>query len=309
MLTKVNDYESRQCSGRPGAPADQLSRCVEPIARPNSRRFFSTRKSAGNRCSRCSLVPSDYRQTVLVRSRVFRFSSLHIARGDTSSFPPSLSAASHRGPASTSTPPRTSAANRSRSTVQAMPLYIQLFSEYHTEAISLRCFRSQQYSVVVLPPLSWRSPASAVRPSGATVLFLLEVSRFRPFRRAHPFSYCRLAFGWRGVASRHFRHLPRPSPRWSMPRAPWFFSCGRTTAPPVIRSPVHLPRELRPAPQSHYSPSSSISRFHSRMFCHAFLCSRHSVSGEPRVVQPFILSRYPPQGKAYPDPEWSGRSS
>ena len=34
MLTKVNDKESRQCSGRPGAPADQLSRCVEPIARP-----------------------------------------------------------------------------------------------------------------------------------------------------------------------------------------------------------------------------------------------------------------------------------
>ena len=121
-------------------------------------------------------------------------------------------------------------------------------------------------------PLSWRSLASAVIPSGATVLFLLEVSRFRPFRPAHPFSYCPLAFGWHGVASRHFRHLPRPSPRWSMPRAPWFFSCGRATAPPVIRSPVHLPRNLRPAPEAHSRPSSSISRFHSRMYCHAFLC-------------------------------------
>ena len=158
-------------------------------------------------------------------------------------------------------------------------------------------------------PLSWRFLASAVIPSGATVLFLLGVSRFRPFRRAHPFSYCPLAFGWRGVASRHFRHLPRPSPRWSMPRAPWFFSCGRATAPPVIGSPVHLPRDLRPAPQAHSRPSSSISRFHSRMYCHAFLCSRHSVSGELRVVKPFILARYPPQGKAYPDPEWSSRSS
>ena len=91
------------------------------------------------------------------------------------------------------------------------------------------------------------------------------------------------------MASRHFRHLPRASPRWSMPRAPWFFSCGRATAPPIIRSPVHLPRHLRPAPQVYSRPSSSISRSRSCTYCHAFLCSRHSVSGEPRVVQPFIL--------------------
>ena len=131
-------------------------------------------------------------------------------------------------------------------------------------------------------------------PSGATVLFLLEASRFRPFRHAHPFSYCPLAFGWCGVASRHFRHLPRPSPRWSMPRAPWFFSCGRATAPPVIRSPVHLSRDVRPAPPAHSRPSSSISRSHSCTYCHAFLCSRHRVSGEPRVSQAFIFTRYPP---------------
>ena len=166
-------------------------------------------------------------------------------------------------------------------------------------------------------------------PSGATVLFLLEASRFRPFRHAHPFSYCPLAFGWRGMASRHFRHLPRPSPRWSMPRAPWFFSCGRATAPPIIRSPVHLPRHLRPAPQVHSRPSSSISRSRSCTYCHALLCSRHSVSGEPRVVQPFILLAIrrkarrirTPSGpavhlhslsaarRAYPDREWSRRSS
>ena len=72
-----------------------------------------------------------------------------------------------------------------------------------------------------------------------------------------------------------------PVPACRCQRAPWFFSC----------------------------PSSSVSRSHSRMFCHAFLCPRHSVSGEPRVVQPFILARYPPQGKAYPDNEWSSRSS
>ena len=61
--------------------------------------LLSRRKSAGNRFSCCSLVPSDYWETVLVR--VLRFSSLHIARGDTTrSFPPSPSAASHRGSSS-----------------------------------------------------------------------------------------------------------------------------------------------------------------------------------------------------------------
>ena len=250
---------------------------------------------------------------VLARSRVFRFSSLHIARGDTTrSFPPSPSAASHRGSPSLHID---SAKDISR---QPIAFHRRGDTAVYT-AIQRVSHRGDQPSFLVADtrslrslscsPLSWRSPASAVILSGATVLFLLEVSRFRPFRRAHPFSYCPLAFGWCGVASRHFRHLPRPSPRWSMPRAPWFFSCGRATAPPVIRSPVHLPRDLRPAPQAHSRPSSSISRFHSRMYCNAFLCSRHSVSGEPRVVQPFILARYPPQGKAYPDPAWSSRSS
>ena len=266
---------------------------VQPIARPNSRRFFSTRKSAGNRCSRCSLVPSDYCETVLARSRVFRFSSLHIARGDTSSFPPSPSAASHRGPASTSTPPRTSAANRSRSTVQAMLLYIQLFSEYHTEAISLRCFRSQHYSFVVLPPLSWRSPASAVIPSGAIVLCLPKVSRIRPFRAAHLFSYC--PFGWRGVASRHFRHLPRPSPRWLMPASALVLlprSCHRASRRTFSCSPPTGPP--RPSPQAHSRPSSTIPRSQARKHCHAFSCSRQGVSG-PRALQPLIFTRYPPR--------------
>ena len=56
--------------------------------------LLSRRKSASNRFSCCSLVPSDYWETVLVR--VLRF-----ARGDTTrSFPPSPSAASHRGSSS-----------------------------------------------------------------------------------------------------------------------------------------------------------------------------------------------------------------
>ena len=51
---------------------------------------------------------------------------------------------------STSTPPRTQAGTRSRSTVQAIRLYIQLFSEYHTEATSLRFLLLTLSSFVVL---------------------------------------------------------------------------------------------------------------------------------------------------------------
>ena len=59
---------------------------------------FPGKAEAGNRFSCCSLDSSDYCETVLVRSRVFCFSSLHIARGDTTrSFPPSPSAASRHG--------------------------------------------------------------------------------------------------------------------------------------------------------------------------------------------------------------------
>ena len=51
---------------------------------------------------------------------------------------------------STSTPPRTQAGTRSRSTVQAIRLYIHLFSEYHTEATSLRFLLLTLSSIVVL---------------------------------------------------------------------------------------------------------------------------------------------------------------
>ena len=51
---------------------------------------------------------------------------------------------------STSTPPRTQAGTRSRSTVQAIRLYVQLFSEYHTEATSLRFLLLTLSSFVVL---------------------------------------------------------------------------------------------------------------------------------------------------------------
>ena len=121
-----------------------------------------------------------------------------------------------------------------------------------------------------------------------------------------------------------FRHLPRPSPRWSMPRAPWFFSCGRATAPPVIRSPVHLPRDLRPAPQAQYFSfplahvlprilvltPQRIRRTPSGPAVHlsSLSTARQGVSG-PRVVQPFIFTSLSAARKAFPDPEWSRRSS
>ena len=78
MLTKINDLESRQCSERPDARI--FVALTSSRSWPNSRRSFSRRQSACNRFSCFSLVPSDCCETVLVRSRVFRLSSLHIAR-------------------------------------------------------------------------------------------------------------------------------------------------------------------------------------------------------------------------------------
>ena len=167
-------------------------------------------------------------------------------------------------------------------------------------------------------------------PSCATVLFLLEVSRFRPFRRAHPFSYCPLAFGWCGVASRHFRHLPRPSPRWfdaasaqvlllrSCHRAARHtFSCSPPTGPPSSSSsplppfvqyfsfPLAyvLPRILVLTPQRvRRTPSGPAVHLSS------LSAARQGVSG-PRVVQPLIFTSLSAARKAYPDREWSRRSS
>ena len=110
--------------------------------------LLSRRKSAGNRFSCCSLVPSDYWETVLVR--VLRFSTSRVATqlGVFRLRHRPLLIVDRRP--STSTPPRTQAGTRSRSTVQAIRLYIQVFSEYHTEATSLRFLLLTLSSFVVL---------------------------------------------------------------------------------------------------------------------------------------------------------------
>ena len=242
-------------------------------------------------------------------------------------------------------------------------------------------------------------------PSGATVLFLLEASRFRPFRHAHPFSYCPLAFGWRGVASRHFS----PSSSSQSPlvdaasalvlllrschrAAHHTFFCSPPTAPPSssssplpanpewssrssslatrrqegvsgsqevqplifshyplpgrrLRIPggpaVHLTRYPLPGrrirtpsgPAVHlYSPSAARKAYPDRGWFRRSssiaIRLQEGVSG-PRLVQAFIVTRYPPPGrrirtpsgpavhlyspsaarKAYPDRGWSRRSS
>ena len=230
---------------------------------------------------------------------------------------------------STSTPPRTQAGNRLRSTVQAIRLYITLFSEYHTEAISLRflLLTLSSFGALFTAKLALPRRSSDTQRCHSPIPTGGESISSVPTRSSVLLLHVGFWLAWSGFAP--FRHLPRPSPRWSMPRAPWFFSCGRATAPPIIRSPVHLPQHLRPAPEAHSRPSSSISRSRSCTYCHAFLCSRHSVSGEPRVVQPFILLAIlrkarrirTPSGpavhlhslsaarRAYLDREWSRRSS
>ena len=211
-------------------------------------------KFACNRFSCCSLVPSDCCETVLVRSRVFCFSSLHIARGYTI-FPPSPSAAPHRGSVSLhgihSAQDRRQPITFHRTCHAAVYTAIQRVSHRGRSAFVL--WFAHSVRLLFCSPLSWRSLASAVAPSGASVLCQTEVSRIRPFRAAHPFNYCPFAFGWRGVASRHFRHLPRPSPRWLAPTSALVpHRDTPATAPPVVRSPVHLPRTsvqfLKPTP-------------------------------------------------------------
>ena len=130
-----------------------------------------------------------------------------------------------------------------------------------------------------------------------------------------------------GVWSGFAPFSPSSSPQ---PRAPSFFSCGRATAPPIIRSPVHLPRHLRPA--LHLLSASRKAfpdRDWSRRLSSLAICRQQGVSG-PRLVQAFIFTRYPPPParrirtatgagvylhslsatrRAYLDPEWSRRSS
>ena len=135
---------------RPGAPADQLSRGVEPIARPNSRRSFpdgnplvtasvaahSSHPIIGRRFWSESFASKVSTSRVATQLGVFRLRLRPLLIVD-------------RRP-STSNPPRTQAGTRSRSTVQAIRLYIQLFSEYHTEATSLRFLLLTLSSFVVL---------------------------------------------------------------------------------------------------------------------------------------------------------------
>ena len=186
-------------------------------------------------------------------------------------------------------------------------------------------------------------------PSGATVLFLLEASRFRPFRHAHPFSYSLLAFGWRGMASRLFaiflapvpagrcRERPGSSPAVVPPRRPSFvllFTSHGTSvqllkSTPALRPVFLVPARARIATHScaHATAYPANPEWSSRSFC-SLSAARQRVSG-PQVVQPFIRTRYPLPGgrirtasgpgvhlhslsaakKAYPDPEWSSRSS
>ena len=122
-------------------------------------------------------------------------------------------------------------------------------------------------------------------PSGATVLFVLEVSRFRPFRRAHPFSYC-------PSCHRAARHMFSCSPPTGPP------SSSSSPLPPFVQyfSFPLTPQRIRRTPSGPAVHLSSLS------------AARQGVSG-PRVVQPFIFPSLSAARKAYPDREWSRRSS
>ena len=152
-------------------------------------------------------------------------------------------------------------------------------------------------------------------PSGATVLFLLEASRFRQFRHAHPFSYCPLAFGWRGNGFAPFSPSSSPqSPlvdaasalvlllRSCHRAAHHSFSCSPPTAPPSFPLVHVLPRILVLTPQ-HIRRTPSGQPF-------ILLAIRRKARRIRTPSGPAVhLHSLSAVRRAYPDREWSRRSS
>ena len=269
--------------------------------------LLSRRKSAGNRFSCCSLVPSDYWETVLVR--VLRFSSLHIPCGDTTrSFPPSPSTASHRGSSSfhidsaKDTSRHPIAFHRSGDT--AVYTAIQRVSHRGNQPsflLTLSSFVALFTAKLALPRRSSDTQRchSPIPTGGESISSV-------PTRSSVQLLPVGVWLAWNGFAP----FSPSSSPQSPLVDAAsaLVLPCGRATAPPIIRSPVHLPRHLRPAPQVHSRPSSSISRSRPCTYC-THSCA-HATAYLTNPEWPAVhFAGYPPQGKAYPDPEWSSRSS
>ena len=251
---------------------------------------------------------------------------------------------------STSTPPRTQAGTRSRSTGQAIRLYIQLFSEYHTEKTSLRFLLLTLSSFVVLFTAKLALPrrSSDTQRCHSPIPTGGESISSVPTRSSVQLLPVGVWLAWSGFAAifaiflapvpaGRCRERPGSSPVVLPPRRPSFvllFTSHGTSvqlvkSTPALRPVFLVPARARIATHScaHATAYPANPEWSSRSFC-SLSAARQGVSG-PRVVQPFIFTRYPLPGgrirtasgpgvhlhslsaakKAYPDPEWSSRSS
>ena len=210
---------------------------------------------------------------------------------------------------STSTPPRTQAGNRSRSTVQAIRLYIQLFSEYHTEATSLRFLLLTLSSFVVLFTAKLALPRRSSDTQRCHSPFPTggESISSVPTRSSVQLLPVGVWLAWNGFAP----FSPSSSPQSPLVDAASALvlllrSCHRAAHHSFSCSPPTAP------PSSSSSPLPPFVQYFSFPLVHVL--PRILVLTPQRIRRtpsgPAVhFSRYPPQGKAYPDPEWSSHSS
>ena len=210
---------------------------------------------------------------------------------------------------STLTPPRTQAGTRSRSTVQAIRLYIQLFSEYHTEATSLRFLLLTLSSFVVLFTAKLALPrrSSDTQRCHSPIPTGGESISSVPTRSSVQLLPVGIWLAWNGFAP----FSPSSSPQSPLVDAAsglvlLLQSCHRAAHHSFFCSPPTAP------PSSSLSPLPPFVQYFSFPLVHVL--PRILVLTPQRIRRtpsgPAVhFARYPPQGKAYPDPEWSSRSS
>ena len=188
-----------------------------------------------------------------------------------------------------------------------MLLYVQLFSEYHTEADQPWVFVLLTAFVSVVAGAPQPQQWYPTLPQSYVYRRWVEVDHSEPLIR----SLLPVGVGWRGVASRHFVIFLAPVPACRCPRAYphigiFLRSCHRAARRTLIsRSPPTGP------PSSSLSPFPPFVQYFSFPLAHALprillLTPRRIRARNAPTVHLHSLSV---DGKAYPDREQSSRLS
>ena len=196
--------------------------------------------------------------------------------------------------------------------------YIQLFSEYHTEATSLRFLLLTLSSFVVLFTAKLALPRrssdtqrchSPIPTGGESIPSVPTRSSVQllPVGVWLAWEWLRAIFAifLAPVPAGRCREHPGSSPAVVPPRRPSFvllFTSHGTSvhllkSTPALRPVFLVPARARIATHScaHATAYPANPEWSSRSFC-SLSAARQGVSG-PRVVQPFLFTRYPPPGR------------